>query len=62
MIQSARLVDGGSGGPGEGLRKFQGEQFDIDSGEKIPTVWVSYPLVMTNVAIEHGHWNRGFSH
>ena len=21
-----------------------------------------YPLVMTNVAIEHGNWNSGFSH
>ena len=22
----------------------------------------SYPLVMTNIAIENGHLNRGFSH
>ena len=24
--------------------------------------WYLYPLVMTNITIEHGHWNSEFSH
>ena len=25
-------------------------------------MWLMYPLVMTNIAIENGHWNSEFSH
>ena len=35
------------------------------SGEGRSTSWVDlgeYPLVMTNIAIENGHRNSGFSH
>lgn len=41
MIQSARLVDGGSGGPGEGLHKFQGEHL---------TFWLKrYPSIQLGI-------------
>ena len=45
---------------------------DLDEAPKSPQVWRAkshrkydcsqYPLVMTNIAIEHGHWNSGFTH
>ena len=41
-------------------RKIYGDFCMVNNGEE----WDSgmYPLVMTNIIMEHHHWNSGFSH
>ena len=65
MVPGLSMLHAASQRPGSGPQRQDGRATGRAKGyQGVPKLWYpnSYPLVMTNVAIENGHRNSGFSH